>query len=219
MPQRPILEIDESRCNGCGQCISDCAEGALAVVDGKAKLVNESFCDGLGACLHCPQGALTIITREAHAFDENAAMAAKATQIPVGGEGTSAIPIIRLEGGLGKRGQLPSWPIQLRLVPPTAPFLRGAHILLAAHCVGFALPNIHGQWIPGRIPIIACPKLEPKHELAERLAQIFTHNDFSGIDILRMSVPCCGGLERLVNDALQQTSKNFTVQVHTVPTT
>lgn len=216
MQQRPIIDIDESKCDGCGQCVLDCAEGALAVVNGKAKLVSESFCDGLGACLHCPQGALTIITRNAAAFDEAAAMAAKAVRD--GAHQSPAKPLTGQGGRLGKRSPLPSWPIQLRLVPPTAPFLRGARVLFAAHCAGFAVPTLHTDWIEGRIPIIACPKLEPKNELLEKMVNIFRQNDIAGIDILRMSVPCCGGLEHLVKEALVQSSKNVPLNVHTVAT-
>ena len=170
--KRPIIEIDEEKCNGCGQCVPDCAEGALAVIDGKARLISEVFCDGLGACLNCPQGALTLTTREAPDFDEAAALAAKAQREtpnspdrpapmtpPAGGCPGSAARVLRpLSGNAAVpaasevlRVELPTWPIQLRLVPPQAPFLDGAHLLLAAHCAGFALPNLHKDWLAGRL--------------------------------------------------------------------
>ena len=187
--KRPIIEIDEEKCNGCGQCVLDCAEGALAVIDGKARLVSEVFCDGLGACLNCPQGALTLTTREAPDFDEAAALAAKAVE-------------------------LPTWPIQLRLVPPQAPFLDGAHLLLAAHCAGFALPNLHKDWLAGRVPLIACPKLEDNTVLLEKLTAILRTGRIAGLTVLRMSVPCCGGLERLARQALEAAACNLPLEIH-----
>jgi Pyruvate/2-oxoacid:ferredoxin oxidoreductase delta subunit len=234
--KRPIIEIDEEKCNGCGQCILDCAEGALAIVNGKAKLVSEVFCDGLGACLNCPQGALHLVERDAPEFDEDAAMAAKAQREgsptphgkhghPAGCPGSMVRSSTPLTAGpahmpTGKTpslaAQTPSWPIQLRLVPPTAPFLRGANILLAAHCAGFALPNLHAEWMRGRIPIIACPKLEDNALLAEKLTAILTSGGVAGITVLRMSVPCCGGLDRLVAHALKESGSTIVPESHIV---
>lgn len=219
--QRPIIEIDANKCDGCGQCVLDCAEGALAIVDGKARLVSESYCDGLGACLHCPQGALSIVTREADAFDEEAATAAKHQEKEnVAGfknicPGSSLNEMAGI-GGLGRRAPLSSWPIQLRLLPSSAPFLRRAKILLAAHCTGFACHNLHENWLSGRTLIIACPKLEPKAELFSKLVDILQESQPESMDILRMSVPCCGGLARLVDDAMAQTQRVVPIQVHTV---
>lgn len=233
--KRPIIEIDEEKCNGCGQCVLDCAEGALAVIDGKAKLVSDVFCDGLGACLNCPQGALRLVEKEAPEFDEKAAMAAKALREgpdPTRGHGGKAggCPgsMVRtftpLPGGPGTvqagpqnlKAQLPSWPIQLRLVPPNAPFLRDGHILLAAHCAGFALPNLHADWLRGRIPIIACPKLEDNELLTEKLAAILKSGGVAGLSVLRMSVPCCGGLERLARRAIEAADSDLTPETHIV---
>lgn len=215
--QRPIIEIDEEKCNGCGQCVLDCAEGALAVIDGKARLISEVYCDGLGACLNCPQGALRIVTREAPAFDEAAALAAKAAREgrPTGAPGGHGCP-----GSAPRRltplaatveptaspnsplAQTATWPLQLRLVPPTAPYLRGAHLLLAAHCAGFCLPDLHQHWLPGRVAVIACPKLDDGREYLDKLTSILAANAVREITVLRMSVPCCGGLEMLARKAV-----------------
>ena len=213
----------------------DCAEGALAVIDGKARLVSEVFCDGLGACLNCPQGALTLTTREAPDFDEAAALAAKAQRDtpngparpapmtpPAGGCPGSAARVLRpLSGNAAVpaapealRVELPTWPIQLRLVPPQAPFLDGAHLLLAAHCAGFALPNLHKDWLAGRVPLIACPKLEDNTVLLEKLTAILRTGRIAGLTVLRMSVPCCGGLERLARQALEAAACNLPLEIH-----
>ena len=233
--KRPIIEIDEEKCNGCGQCVPDCAEGALAVIDGKARLISEVFCDGLGACLNCPQGALTLTTREAPDFDEAAALAAKAQREtpnspdrpapmtpPAGGCPGSAARVLRpLSGNAAVpaapevlRVELPTWPIQLRLVPPQAPFLDGAHLLLAAHCAGFALPNLHKDWLAGRVPLIACPKLEDNTVLLEKLTAILRTGRIAGLTVLRMSVPCCGGLERLAGQALEAAACDLPMEIH-----
>lgn len=211
--QRPIIEIDETKCDGCGQCVLDCAEGALAIIDGKAKLISESFCDGLGACLHCPQGALSIITREAVAFDEEAANAAKQSSKHSVAVLKTSCPGSAL---LSRRTSTSTWPIQLRLLPPTAPFLKGAKILLAAHCTGFLSQDFHDKIRSGYRLVIACPKLEPQSELLEKLIAILKEGKPVSIDILRMGVPCCGGLERLVQDAIIQCSLKIPVQTHTV---
>jgi NAD-dependent dihydropyrimidine dehydrogenase PreA subunit len=221
--QRLIIEIDADKCDGCGQCVLDCAEGALAIVDGKAKLVSDVFCDGLGACLNCPKGALKLTEREAAPFDEAAALAAKAGRVaaprPQGGcPGAAArtlrplsAPAAAAPGEL--RAQLSSWPIQLRLVPPSAPFLQGAHLLLAAHCAGFALPALHQDWLAGRIPLIACPKLEDNALLLERLTALLAAAEAQSLTVLRMSVPCCGGLERLAHKAAAGLSLPVTCEV------
>ena len=238
MAKRLIIEIDEDRCNGCGQCVLDCAEGALAVVDGKAKLIRDSYCDGLGACLNCPEGALTLIEREAEEFDEEAALTAKAQREgtapshaghgpqgvmtrPAGCPGSMARALKPLTPGTVAdnpelAADLPSWPIQLRLVPPAAPFLKGAQLLLAAHCAGFALPNLHKDWLAGRIPVIACPKLEDNEALLEKLTAIIASGQIAGLTVLRMSVPCCGGLERLVQQALKNAQSDLKMECHVV---
>lgn len=229
--QRPIIEIDENKCNGCGQCVLDCAEGALAVIDGKARLISEVYCDGLGACLNCPQGALRIVTREAPAFDEAAALAAKAEREgrPGGTSGGHGCPgsaprlLTPLAGAAAPASSPDSplartatWPLQLRLVPPTAPYLRGAHLLLAAHCAGFCLPDLHERWLAGRVALIACPKLDDTHEYLQKLTDILAANAVSDITILRMSVPCCGGLEALAHKAMTAAGVNVPLHSHTV---
>lgn len=233
--ERPIIYIDEDRCDGCGKCVLDCAEGALAVIDGKARLISESYCDGLGACLNCPQDALRLITREAPDFDEAAALAAKAARegrsSSGGGHGCpgsaarSLAPLSPLEAPTAAaastlRAQTPSWPLQLRLMPPTAPFLRHAHILLAAHCAGFALPDLHERWLRGRVPVIACPKLDnSNNDYLDRLVAILRgHADAPprSLTILRMSVPCCAGLEHLAHAAVRQAGLDIVPQIHVI---
>lgn len=218
---RPIITIDEEKCNGCGQCVTDCAEGALAIIDGKAKLVSQSYCDGLGACLNCPQDALKLEMREAPAFDEKAAMEALARRGKTGCPGTRATAFSPLDiapktGSAGAlKAQLPTWPLQLELIPPTAAYLQNANLLLAAHCAGFALPDIQNL-MTGKIPVIACPKLTDNAKLAAKLAAILENNDIKSITILRMSVPCCGGLERIAQKAMTEAKKTVPVSVETV---
>lgn len=235
--ERPIIEIDEEKCDGCGQCVLDCAEGALAVVNGKARLIRDSYCDGLGACLNCPRGALRIVMREAEAFDEAAALAAKAARDgqahPQGCPGSrprtfaapgniAAAPALTpllsaadndIPDSL--RARTPSWPIQLRLLPPQAPFLSGAHVLLAAQCSGFVLPGLHTDWLQGRIPVIACPKLDNNGDYAERLARLFAMRPAS-VTLLRMSVPCCAALEHLARQAQEAAGSHAALHCHTV---
>lgn len=219
--ERPIIEIDEERCNGCGQCILDCAEGALAIVNGKAKLISDVYCDGLGACLNCPQGALSLRTREAPPFDETAAMQAKLARekplspiIPKSALNEIAINATR-EKDLHKelRSHLKTWPLQLELMPARADYLDKADILLAAHCAGFALPGISGDWMAGRVPIIACPKLENNEKLIERLSAIIKENRINSLTVLRMSVPCCD-LERIVREAIGRSGKELDWNTH-----
>ena len=198
---RPLIEIDEQRCNGCGQCVTDCAEGALAIIDGKAKLISESYCDGLGACLNCPQDALKLVMKEAPEFDEAAALAAM--------EKRKNKPKLLMPPGISKTGnslaaELPSWPIQLELLPARASFLENANLLLAAHCSAFALPNFHTDWLQDHIPVIACPKLENNEKLTEKLAAIIKNNNPKSLVILRMSVPCCGGLQKIAAQAIER---------------
>jgi Fe-S-cluster-containing hydrogenase component 2 len=236
MPVRKIIKIDEELCNGCGQCVPGCAEGALQIVDGKAKLVKEQYCDGLGACLgECPTGALTIEERESDAYDEAATNewlksigrptvggahhAAEAKQhapahqpdLPCGCPGTAmksfgkrqAEQPINAPASAG-RSELTQWPIQLMLVPPSAPFLREADLLLAADCVPFAYPDFHRKMLKGRALLIACPKLDNAELYVEKLAAMIRQNDFRSITIAHMEVPCCFGLGRIVNEAIKR---------------
>lgn len=233
--QRPIIEIDEEKCDGCGQCVLDCAEGALAVIDGKARLISDAYCDGLGACLNCPRGALRIVTREAPAFDEAAALAAKAAREgrPAGttaGHGCpgsaprSLSPLLSARDAstgqdaspLSPQARTATWPLQLRLVTPSAPYLRGARLLLAAHCAGFCLPDLHRDWLDGRVALIACPKLDDSREYLQKLTDILAANAVRDITVLRMSVPCCGGLDMLAQKALAAAGVSVPLYSHTV---
>ena len=212
MPLRQIIRIDEDKCTGCGQCIIDCAEGALQIVDGKAKLIGELYCDGLGACLGgCPTGALTIEEREADAFDETAveellAKHEKAGPMPCGCPGSAmhsfeasspaAAPTTQLEpSGLSQ------WPVQLMLIPPGAPFLVGADILVCADCVPFAMPNFHTRYLNGRAVLVGCPKLDDAAHYRQKLEAIFAEAKPKSITVLRMEVPCCCGLSHIVTEA------------------
>lgn len=228
--ERPIIEIDEEKCDGCGQCVLDCAEGALAVTDGKARLISDVYCDGLGACLNCPQGALRLVTREAADFDEAAALAAKALRQKSSPDFSSGCPgsaprsmrpltplgSVANEPSSPLRAALPSWPIQLRLIPPAAPFLQGSRLLLAAHCAGFALPDLHQGWLASHVPLIACPKLEDNALLQEKLTSILRESGAAGLEVLRMSVPCCSGLERLAHKALEAAAAGMPLRSHVI---
>lgn len=203
---RPIIEIDEEKCNGCGQCITDCAEGALEIIDGKARLVSERYCDGLGACLNCPQGALSLSMKEAPAFDEKAAMEAQKKRKEKKAKSFGISPLKPL--GVSKESKLPadvpSWPIQLALLPSQAQFLNGADVSLCAQCAGFALPNIHEKFVDGHIPIIACPKLEDNAKLVEKLAAALKGKDIKSMELVRMSVPCCKRLAAIAEEAMKK---------------
>ena len=212
---RPIIEIDEEKCDGCGQCILECAEGALKIVDGKAKLVSEVYCDGLGACLNCPKGALRLEMNDAPPFDEAAALAAKAKEekksigtriLPMGMAKSSASSAKKLDADLR------SWPLQLALIQPNAGYLKNADLVLAAHCSGFALPNIADK-IKAKIPVIACPKLEDAGKLIDKLAAILKNNVINSLSIIRMSVPCCGGLERIANMAIEKAESKLKPEI------
>jgi NAD-dependent dihydropyrimidine dehydrogenase PreA subunit len=252
MAMRKVITIDEEKCDGCGECVTSCAEGAIAIIDGKARLVSETYCDGLGACLgHCPQGAIAIDEREAPAFDEvktrehlkrmgrapaatHAPAAAPAPAAPHACPGTmlrmfnslgsgsrssavAAPPQSELGGSPagGPRSSAPAgalsselgnWPIQLMLVPPQAPYLQGADILLVADCVPFAYADFHRRFLRGRPVIIGCPKLDQADFYVKKLAQIIHTAQPRSISILRMEVPCCSGLTRIVQLALSEAS-------------
>ncbi len=209
---RKIITIDEEKCNGCGLCVTACAEGALQVIDGKARLISELYCDGLGACLgECPQDAIVITEREAEAFDEKAVEAnlahkkeAPACQCP-----GSAVRELRPVGIMGAPApavpsQLSNWPIQLMLIPTGAPYLAGADLVIAADCVPCACGDFHQRFVSGRILIIACPKLDDSTHYVEKLAEMFTKNKIRSLTVPFMEVPCCSGLVRIVQTALQK---------------
>jgi Pyruvate/2-oxoacid:ferredoxin oxidoreductase delta subunit len=221
MPTRTIIHIDEAKCTGCGACIVNCAEGALAIVDGKARIVRDSFCDGLGACLgHCPEGALTLIEREADPFDEEAALAhaakAKAAApLACGCPGSHAMtlraPAAAPEASAPAASNtapaasaLGHWPVKLRLIPESAPFLHGASLLLLADCAAAASPALHRQFLPGRVVALACPKFEERGANAEKLARILSGAGIRDLTVLEMEVPCCAGLSSLAAQAMGQ---------------
>ncbi len=214
--KRNIVHIDEDKCNGCGACIPSCKEGALQIVDGKAKLVKEIYCDGLGACLgDCPQGAITIEEREADAFDEAAVEehlkeTKKASPPPLacGCPGTMAKSLKKdtcpKPTGTRQNSELQNWPVQLMLVPPNAPYLQGADIVFLADCTGFAYANIHQDFIRNRVAIIACPKLDDQEVYIQKLTQMIEINNFRTIEVVMMEVPCCNGLGQLLEKAITQ---------------
>jgi Pyruvate/2-oxoacid:ferredoxin oxidoreductase delta subunit len=259
---RKIVLIDEAKCDGCGDCISSCAEGAIALVDGKARLVSDVYCDGLGACLaDCPQGAITVVERDAAAFDE-AAVAGHLARLgrptppapgPSGGHGHlraappvpaaphapahapgggcpgsaarelkrpgltvvrdgpgPALPTTPRQGG----STLSHWPVQLKLVSPQAPWLQGADLLLAADCVPFAYAAFHADFLAGRKLLIGCPKLDDNQAYAAKLADLCQRNDLRSITVVRMEVPCCGGIAWAAREGVARSGK--AVPIHDV---
>lgn len=238
--KRKIINIDESKCNGCGLCIPGCHEGALQIVDGKAKLVADVYCDGLGACLgECPQGALSIEERDAVEFDQKvvdqrlAALKAHSNgSCPSqshghhhgGGCPGSAMrqmhrpaPVAPAAGTSGSmQSQLGHWPVQLMLVPPAAPFLREADILLCADCVPFALPDFHSRYLAGRPVLVGCPKFDDSDHYLNKLIEMFKTAHPKRVTVLRMEVPCCGGLAWLAQEARQAAGLDFPLEIHTI---
>jgi NAD-dependent dihydropyrimidine dehydrogenase PreA subunit len=224
---RKIISIDEARCNGCGECISSCAEGALALIKGKARLVKEQYCDGLAACLkECPQGALSIIERKAASFDEAAAQ--KHLEESEGKTASPACPGLAVRQfdkagtkSTGKRaGRLDSclthWPVQLALVPTGAKFLEGSDVVLVADCVPFAYPNLHPDFLQDRSVLVACPKLDDADAHFVRLAEIFKKSGIKSLTIVHMEVPCCSGLVDIAQKALQARKKDIPIKEVTI---
>lgn len=238
MVRRKIVQIDEEKCNGCGLCVPSCAEGAIRIVEGKARLVSDVYCDGLGACLgECPHGAISLAEREAPAFDEEAARQHVARSQPApqpapqpaahgGCPGARVqdfgLPVVALSGRddsaalhtAGERGGreeakeprpsgLRNWPVQLHLVPPNAPFLRDAELLLVASCVPFALADFHERYLQGNPVVIACPKLDNTQPYVEKLAAMFRLASLRSLTVVHMEVPCCTGLVRIAQAARQ----------------
>ena len=188
---RRIIEIDEDKCNGCGACAAACHEGAIGMVDGKAKLLRDDYCDGLGDCLPtCPTGAIRFVEREAAAYDEQAVLENQKKAAPAGIQPS----------------QLAQWPCQIKLVPVNAPYFQGAKLLIAADCTAYAYANVHQEFMRGKVTIIGCPKLDDV-DYSEKLTQILENNDIKSVTILRMEVPCCGGLEMAAKKALKESGK------------
>jgi len=246
MAVREVIEIDEKLCDGCGDCVTACAEGAIEIIDGKARLVSDVYCDGLGACLgHCPQGALTVIQREADSFDESAVERRLAdlrvsgvpnfprpnlqvvAQAPTMGGGCPGSRAQMLETaapfpsapGRGPASQLRHWPVQLHLVPPTAPFFQDADVLLAADCVAFAVGDFHQRYLAGSSLAIACPKLDANQEIyIQKLVAMIDQAKIKSLKVMVMEVPCCGGLVRLVEEALRRAQTSVPVECLVVGT-
>ena len=199
---RKIIVIDEEKCNGCGQCVTGCAEGAIALIDGKAKLVSEVYCDGLGACIgECPVGALTLVEKEAPEYDQAAVDKHLATIGRAPHAAASACPGAA-PAMAPTQSQLGNWPLQLSLMPINAPYLERATLLMAADCTAFAYPDFHRHFVKGKVAIIGCPKLDDAAAYREKLAKIIQTNHIEFIHVVYMEVPCCGGLVRLVQQAV-----------------
>lgn len=217
---RRIITIDEDKCNGCGLCAKACHEGAIGMVDGKAKLLREDYCDGLGDCLPaCPTGAITFEEREAPAYNEAAVLAAKKQKespLPCGCPGSACQSVKPAAPASHKvPSQLRNFPIQIKLVPVNAPWFDGADLLIAADCTAYAYGNFHSEFIRDRITIIGCPKLDGV-SYAERLTQIFAANNIRSVTVTRMQVPCCGGLSHAVMTALENCGKHIPSQIVTI---
>jgi ferredoxin len=233
---REIIKIDEEKCDGCGRCVTACAEGAIAIIDGKARLVSDTYCDGLGACIgDCPRGALTIETREADVFDEEAVKEHRSSGVyPSAGlsrtpdpsksaapncaftcPGSAAQVLERTETGSpasasaggSPQAQLGQWPVQLHLVPVNAPYFQDADLLVSADCVPFAFADYHRKFLRGRALVVGCPKLDDVDVYRRKLTEIFRQNEIRMVEVVYMEVPCCFGLIRLVQTALKDSGK------------
>lgn len=247
---RRIIQIDEEKCNGCGACAAACHEGAIGMVDGKAKLLRDDYCDGLGDCLPtCPTGAITFVEREAAAYDEAAVKARMANQntasghlpkphpagqpeigrMPVftGCPGSMSRAITRpkttesaahpVPGARPAESCLSQWPVQIKLAPIKAPYFDGAKLLIAADCCAYAYGNFHQDFIRGKVTLIGCPKLDAV-DYTEKLTEIIKNNEIKSVTVTRMAVPCCGGIENAVKQALQNSGKFIPWQVVTIST-
>lgn len=232
MAKRKIVNIDEERCTGCGECVPNCAEGALQIINGKAKLVKDIYCDGLGACLgHCPEDAITIEERDVNSFDEEATKKhleevkkKEAKKLPCGCPGTQ-VKSLNPKGARGaeckvkreKRGsELINWPVQLKLVPVDAPYLKNSDLLIAADCVAFSYPDFHQDLLKGKPLIIGCPKLDEGDLYIKKLSEIFKNNNLKSITVAHMEVPCCFGLNHIVSEAMKLSGKKIPLKEITI---
>ena len=236
--KRQIIHIDQEKCNGCGLCANACQEGAIGIVNGKAKLLRDDYCDGMGDCLpHCPTGAITFEQREAAPYNEAAVQAAKAhkaAHAPHSCPGSAPKTMHVCPGSMAKAlhpadaagestaptmapSQLRQWPVQIRLVPINAPYFAGAKLLIAADCTAYAYAAFHERFIRGHITLVGCPKLDDV-DYSEKLTAIIRNNDIKEVTIVRMEVPCCGGLENAAKRALQASGKFIPWQVVTIST-
>ena len=218
---RKIIQIDEEKCNGCGACARACHEGAIGMVNGKARLLQDDYCDGLGDCLPaCPTGAITFVEREAAAYDEQAVQANKA-RTSGGCPGRQLRQFHHEEAAPAAAAPVPSqlgqWPCQIKLVPVNAPYFDQARLLIAADCTAFAYANLHQEFMRGKITLIGCPKLDGV-DYSAKLTEILRSNDIRSVTIVRMEVPCCGGLEQAAKKALQSSGKFLPWQVVTIST-
>jgi len=233
---RKIIEIDEELCNGCGQCVPACAEGAIQVIDGKARLIKEQYCDGLGACLgECPTGALKVIEREAEEFNEEAVQehlyakehdaSKEEATMPCGCPSTQIQTFA--SPGVGRAEKRPvtresavsalsHWPVQIRLVPPTAPFLQGAHLLVAADCTPVAYPNFHRDFLEGKAVMVGCPKFDDAEAYIQRFADIFKTAGIKDVTVVVMEVPCCQGLPVIIKKAMELAGKSIPLEQITI---
>ena len=224
---RKIIKIDENKCNGCGACAAACHEGAIEMVNGKAKLTREDYCDGLGDCLPaCPTDAITFEEREAPAYDEEAVRRAKAGKhggtLPCGCPGTQSRAIrrdtpVQAQPEAAATSRLSQWPCQIKLVPVNAPYFDNANLLIAADCTAYAYGSFHNDFIRGRITLIGCPKLDDG-DYTEKLTQIIANNNIKSVTVVRMEVPCCAGIENAAKRALQASGKFIPWQVVTFST-
>lgn len=198
---RKIIQINEEKCNGCGLCAQACHEGAIQIIDGKARLLRDDYCDGLGDCLPaCPENAISFVEREAKAYDQAAVLKNK-----------------KDKSGSARSSQLSQWPVQIKLAPINAPYFHQARLLVAADCTAYAYADFHQDFIKGKVTLIGCPKLDAA-DYSEKLAQILQSNEIKDITIVRMEVPCCGGLEYAVMTAIKKCQKSIPCQVVTVST-
>ncbi len=228
MAVRKIIEIDEEKCNGCGQCIINCAEGALEIIDGKAKLVADRYCDGLGACLgECPTGALEIIERPADEFDEESvehrlnelkanekvsdkmACGCPSTNIQTFAPATACQKANQPVSQSSDQSALSHWPVQIKLVPASAPFLKNADILIAADCTPVAYPNFHRDFLNGKVVLIGCPKFDDGQAYVEKFAEIFSKSSVKSVTVVVMEVPCCNGLPMMVKRGMELAGKTI----------